>query len=445
MSELFRHLGGAKISEKDMARLLPLVTPNSTTPDPEQVSNLFACLHAAKLNSRSQDYTFTVYVKKALQWCVQARDSPVVQAGVKKFFSSKENQTGVFLFKTYLAAELLSIQGSEPFGDCVVDLSSAFVPPSESILLESKRFGEEITVRRDLRFVQKLLKTYEWTVLEKPLSACLVIYVSLPTKAAPFNLFPEVASVLTLLDSKGITYDGLFEAFVGQFCIELQHPKFRADRSDSQKRFRTAVPMDRSKVSALLSPGDINCAKIFFRFASEDHFHRMASWYQSQSDIVVELLLDLVDRVHECIAKPAATSFVNNLHRYHYDSLLSQTETGRPTLSWSMPNASFPQNPDIQAFLRGPEMGPREFIVGGGITNARRLSNKHPGRTVNKDGYSALIVAGQGKGAKASVVVRKTDDLFKSQVAQYERIMAKIGSIRKKLTKQGVFVEHQET
>mmetsp|Transcript_38900 Transcript_38900/g.94048 ORF Transcript_38900/g.94048 Transcript_38900/m.94048 type:complete len:119 (+) Transcript_38900:2278-2634(+) len=67
---------------------------------------------------------------------------------------------------------------------------------------------------------------------------------------------------------------------------------------------------------------------------------------------------------------------------------------------------------NLDSFLRSNEEGPKTIVVGNGIRNARNLAENEKEKQLS-NGYSATISSPDGAGGSASVVVHKTNDLYK--------------------------------
>lgn len=102
-----------------------------------------------------------------------------------------------------------------------------------------------------------------------------------------------------------------------------------------------------------------------------------------------------------------------------------------------MPDAKT-SSPALNSFLHGNEEGPTGVVVGDGINNARQLCDIHEDGTKDclVDGYSAKFDVCVGKfGAKASLMVHKTKQLYQARVERYEEHMKSLRDVRTKLRK----------
>jgi hypothetical protein len=125
---------------------------------------------------------------------------------------------------------------------------------------------------------------------------------------------------------------------------------------------------------------------------------------------------------------------------------LAVSEGPPPPPSWAQPGASFPSNPAIEAFLRGPEQ--RMDVPGfASIAKARNYANEHfaknafvdPGRRYRKyrasnfrpvtRSYEATAEA-HGTSRNAYVTIVKENSTHQKQVKQHAAAVAELGRLR---------------
>jgi hypothetical protein len=98
----------------------------------------------------------------------------------------------------------------------------------------------------------------------------------------------------------------------------------------------------------------------------------------------------------------------------------------KPKFNWNMSNATFPQYPQVENFLRSGHERMNLVGVFAGIADARRFANSYNNRV--QSGFSINSVP-MGVGRKAFVAIMKTRDYYDKQVslfAKFEQDLQKI-------------------
>ncbi|GHP04084.1 hypothetical protein PPROV_000283800 [Pycnococcus provasolii] len=217
------------------------------------------------------------------------------------------------------------------------------------------------------------------------------------------------------------------------------------------------VPEDRSDVLSAIT------LKVFFRACKPDDLARFVKWAEKAEEPALKRAVDSLPAEGAEGGEKAAQVRNRIISRQREAKLAvlearrakleNETRNGEPAFTWCMPTKATGVHHQILAYIRGTENGSKNFVVGGGIKNARgictTLTGNHYDRAYraygaygnNSNSNEANILqrghsvtaTPSGSGASATIAVCKTRAYHEATVSKYRRLSAELADVRKEI------------
>jgi hypothetical protein len=436
---------GKSLSSLDCRRLLPLVLPPTNTPIPEQIQTLSAVLKAWNLNEAVEAADPPEFVELLL-WCQAAKDCPGVVAMLSTFFSQSTSSIDALLRKAHMAACLEAASSGGSFAAFLPELLRNIIYTKPSYPYRNK--STWVARRRQM---QILLATHGWNMMKTFVYTYVDVVIQHEMKLSEAN-FRETVELLRSLDVK-YSNDEKVRAWcsvVSQALVDDIEKPFLKEQRNAYGGYSS-----RPKQPLILNGPDADEAvNLLFKFGQPALFDRIEKWALTrQSNQDMGRLDEALTRVHQRSRHSnweRVQTLLAKIKRAKRDKdvatlltkreqLVKVTRIRLPAFSWCMPLAAH-SIPQIQAFLRSSEEGPKTIVVGGGIgrsrgiDNSQRLSHKS---VPTSQPWSAVIRNTNATGNNSSVVVRKTRDYYNAQTKTYQDNAAELSRVEVEIRRLG--------